>query len=287
MSSQALPPNDAVYFDETIETMPRHELEARQLELLLDLLPHAYECAALVREVWDAAGVHPRDIRTLDDFRERAPFLDKDTLRRWRDERADPYGGLLTVEPSELTAIMSTSGTTGDPTLVPEQWGRGSGPRAIMYRDFWSMGARPGDYVSLVLFTFRGPTYGFVQSLGAIPVLFDFDPAEMERFCELSLELRPTVVYNFGGLLLDAVRDVCARRGFDPRDVFASYKGVVFAGEPLGRRARALAQEWGVQLYEHSAVGDVTASFECPQHDGLHYWEDTAFVECLDLDGAE
>ncbi|MCU1426111.1 MAG: hypothetical protein JWL83_111, partial [Actinomycetia bacterium] len=42
-----------------------------------------------------------------------------------------------------------------------------------------------------------------------------------------------------------------------------------------------------VQLYEHSAVGDVTASFECPQHDGLHYWEDTAFVECLDLDGAE
>jgi phenylacetate-CoA ligase len=121
-----------------------------------------------------------------------------------------------------------------------------------------------------------------VQSLGAVPVLFDFAPAEMERFCELSLEHRPAALYNFGGVLMHAVHDACERRGFDPRDVFSSYKGVVFAGEPLGPRFRALAREWGVELYEHSSVGDVTASFECREHDGLHYWEDTAFVECLD-----
>src|SRR5262249_49404227 len=161
------------------------------LETLLSLLPDAYERAPLVRETWDAGGVHPRDIKTLDDFRERAPFLDKRALRRWRDERGDPYGGLLTADPHDLTAIMSTSGTTGDPTLLPEQWGRGSAPRAVMYRDFWEMGVRPGDRVALVLFTYRGPTYGFVQSLGAVPVLFDFTPDEMERFCELSLRYRP------------------------------------------------------------------------------------------------
>jgi phenylacetate-CoA ligase len=238
-----------------------------------------------VRETWDAAGVHPHDVHSLDDFRALAPFVDKHTLRRWRDTRGDPYGGLLTVAPGELTAVMSTSGTTGDPTLVPEQWGNTGAPRAVMYRDFWGMGVRPGDHVALVLFTFRGPTYGFVQSLGAVPVLFDFDPAEMERFCELSLELRPTALYNFGGILLHAVQEACERRGFDPRDVFASYKGVVFAGEPLGPKFRALAHEWGVELYEHSSCGDVTASFECSQHDGLHFWEDTAFVECLDPDG--
>ena len=114
-----------------------------------------------------------------------------------------------------------------------------------------------------MLFTFRGPTYGLFQGLGTIPILFDFDPQEMERFCELSLAYRPTGLYNFGSVLINAVREVCERRGFDPRDVFSSYKGVVFAGEPLSPRARVLAEEWGVELFEHTSVGDVTAAFEC------------------------
>jgi phenylacetate-CoA ligase len=126
-----------------------------------------------------------------------------------------------------------------------------------------------------------------VQGLGAIPMLFDFDPGEMERLCELSLEYRPTGLYNFGATLIRAVAAACERRGFDPAEVFSSYRGVVFAGEPLGRRSRALAEQWGVELFEHTGVGDVTYAFECAEHDGLHFWEDTVFVESLDPDGAE
>jgi phenylacetate-CoA ligase len=281
-----LPPVDARYFDEEYETMPRARLEQLQEEALLELLPHAYAHAPLVKETWDAAGVHPSEINSLADFRERAPFVDKDALRRFRDERGDPFGGLCTIPPGELTAVMSTSGTTGDPTLVPEKWGGGAGGRpTVITRDFWGMGVRPGDYLALVLFTFRGPTYGLFQGLGTIPILFDFDPAEMARFCELSLRYRPTGLYNFGSVLINAVRDVCEAQRLDPADVFASYNGVVFAGEPLSPRARALAESWGVQLYEHSGVGDVTAAFECEYHDGLHFWEDSAFVEGLELDG--
>jgi phenylacetate-CoA ligase len=280
-----LPPVDSEYYDTEYETMPRPQLLALQEELLLEMLPYAYEHAPLIRETWDAAGVHPRDITNLADFHAAAPFVSKDALRRFRDERNDPYGGLCALPPSELTAVMSTSGTTGDPTLVPEKWGGGGGKPTIITRDFWGLGVRPGDYIALVLFTFRGPTYGLFQGLGTVPVLFDFDPAEMERFCELSLRYRPTGLYNFGSILINEVRDVCARRGFDPADVFASYKGVVFAGEPLSPRARALAEEWGVELYEHTGIGDVTAAFECHAHDGLHVWEDTALVEGLDPEG--
>jgi phenylacetate-CoA ligase len=280
-----LPPPDAVYFDEDSETMPRAQLEALQEALLLEMLPHAYEHAPVIREAWDDAGVRPSDIRSLEDFRERAPFVDKNALRRFRDERGDPYGGICAIAPEELTAVMSTSGTTGDPTLVPEKWGGGAGRPAIITRDFWGMGVRPGDHVALVLFTFRGPTYGLFQGLGTVPILFDFEPAEMERFCELSLRYRPTGLYNFGSFLINAVRDACARRGFDPTDVFASYSGVVFAGEPLSPRARRLARSWGVELFEHTGIGDVTAAFECRAHDGLHVWEDTALVEGIDPEG--
>ena len=209
-------------------------------------------------------------------------------MRRFRDERGDPYGGLLCVDPADLTGVGSTSGTTGDPTLVPEQWGGPLREPSIITRDLWGWGVRPGDFVMLVLFTFRGPTYGLFQhSLQTTPILFDFDPAEMERFCELSRQYRPTAVYNFGSVLINAVKDVCDRRGFDPRDVFSSYVGVTFAGEPLSPRARALAESWGVELYEHGNVGDVTGSFECVAHDGLHAWEDTVLVEGIeeDVDG--
>jgi phenylacetate-CoA ligase len=282
----AIPSAGSKYFNEAVETMTRADLEALQLERLLEVIPIAYERAPLIREAWEAAKVHPRDVRTLDDFRERVPFIDKDAVRRFRDERGDPYGGLLCVDPNDLTGVGSTSGTTGDPTLVPEQWG-GAGPRepSIITRDLWGWGVRPGDYVMLVLFTFRGPTYGLFQhSLHTTPILFDFDPKEMERFCELSLRYRPTAVYNFGSVLINAVKDVCDRRGFDPRDVFSSYVGVTFAGEPLSPRARALAESWGVELYEHGNVGDVTGSFECVAHDGLHAWEDTVLVEGVDDD---
>jgi phenylacetate-CoA ligase len=279
-----LPPADSTYFDAEYETMPRAQLLALQEQLLLEMLPYAYEHAPLIRETWDAAGVHPREIASLDDFRDAAPFVDKDAVRRFRNDRNDPFGGMCAIPPAELTAIMSTSGTTGDPTLVPEKWGGGGRP-SIITRDFWGIGVRPGDHIALVLFTFRGPTYGLFQGLGTIPILLDFDPQEMERFCELSLRYRPTGLYNFGSVLINAVREVCDRRGFDPREVFASYKGVVFAGEPLSPRARLLAEEWGVELFEHTGVGDVTAAFECHAHDGLHIWEDTAFVEGLDPDG--
>lgn len=279
-------PSQSVYFDAAIETMARADLEALQLERLLEVLPIAYERAPLIGETWQAAGVHPRDIRTLDDFRERVPFIDKDMIRAFRDQRGDPFGGLLCVDPHDLTGVGSTSGTTGDPTLVAEQWGGGglTSP-SIITRDLWGWGVRPGDYVMLVLFTFRGPTYGLFQhSLGTTPILFDFDPAEMERFCELSLEYRPTAVYNFGSVLINAVHEVCDRRGLDPRDVFSSYKGVTFAGEPLSPRARTLAESWGVELFEHGNVGDVTGSFECVAHDGLHAWEDTVLLEGIDGD---
>jgi len=281
----SLPPVDQEYYHPEIETMPRADLEALQLERLRDIVTLAYEHSALIHSTWDDAGVHPRDIHTLDDFRERAPFIDKDAVRRFRDEHGDPYGGLLCVPPGALTGASSTSGTTGDPTLVPEQWGgSGDGP-SIITRDLWGWGVRPGDYVALVLFTFRGPTYGLFQnSLGTTPILIDFAPEEMERFCELSLEFRPTALYNIGTVLINAVRDACDRRGFDPVDVWSSYKGVTIAGEPLSPRARNLAESWGMELYEHGNVGDVTGSFECRNHDGLHYWEDTVFVEGIDED---
>jgi phenylacetate-CoA ligase len=277
------------YLQPEIETMARADIEAIQESKLLDLLPYAYERSALIRSTWDEAGVHPRDIKSLGDYKEKAPFISKDAIRVFRDERGDPYGGLLCFDESELTAITSTSGTTGDPTLVPEVWGgeRREDATPALVREFYEIGTRPGDYFTCILFTFRGAFYAMVQSLGAIPVFLDHTPAELPRFVELSLELRPTCLYNFSNVLISELARVCKDMSVDPRDVMSSYHGIVHGGEPLGTRSRELLNEWEVEAFEHTAVGDAGAATECREHDGCHFWEDSVIVEHLDPDGTD
>src|SRR5690242_942806 len=96
-----LPPVDSVYFDAEYETMPRDRLRELQLELLVAQHPYACEHSALVRSTWDDAGITPRDVRTRDDCYEKVPFVSKDAIRHFRDERGDPYGGQLCVPESE------------------------------------------------------------------------------------------------------------------------------------------------------------------------------------------
>ena len=51
-----------MYFQPEIETMPRAELQALQLERLRESLRNAYENVPLYRERFDAAGVTPDDL---------------------------------------------------------------------------------------------------------------------------------------------------------------------------------------------------------------------------------
>ena len=65
---------------EPIETASRDELRAMQLERLQWSVRHAYENVAHYREKCQAEGVHPDDLRTLEDLA-RFPFTTKKDLR--------------------------------------------------------------------------------------------------------------------------------------------------------------------------------------------------------------
>jgi phenylacetate-CoA ligase len=276
------------YFDRATETMPRDRLVALQEERLLgELVPWAYERSPLIRDAWERAGVKPADVQSMDDFREKAPFIDKDAIRRFRDSNADPYGGLLCVDPMKpgvFRAVFSTSGTTGDPTPVPAA---GSGA-SILTREFWEMGVRPGDSFTHMLFTYRGPgIHHTIRGVGATPLFVDHTPFDFGQFFRFSLEFRPTGCYSLSSPLILALEQMGPKMGVDLVDVFSSYKGMIYAGEPLGARARGLLESWGINFYVHTGVGDVGAATECSEHDGCHIWEDIALAEVLDPDGTE
>jgi phenylacetate-CoA ligase len=98
-----------VIFEPELETMPRADLGALQLERLRSLVAYVKERVPLYRN--RLAGVEPDDLVTLDDLR-RLPLTRKDDLR-------DTYPfGMFAVPREEVARIHASSGTTGKLTVV-------------------------------------------------------------------------------------------------------------------------------------------------------------------------
>ena len=275
------------HFDPHAETMPRHEIEALQTRRLEELLPRVYAHSALIRRVWDAAGVSPEDINSLADFKARVPFIDKDAIRAHRDRFGDPYGGIRIVDDSAVETVGFTSGTTGDPTPVPN--GITNAVEVSHLRELWHSGGRPGDYIVHMMFTFRGgqSRNNFYNAAGLTPIMIPHNPTELPFLIQALKTYRPSVLYMLSTPLLIALEQYFEKTGDDPREIFNSVKGASFGGEPLSPRFAALVKDWGLELFEHSSLGDVSGMTECSAHDGMHGWEDLALVECLDDAGHE
>ncbi len=111
-----------MFYQPEIETMPREELAALQLDRLKWSVRHAYENVPFFKESFDSAGVTPDDIASLDDL-SKFPFIVKQDMRD-----AYPYD-LFAVPMKDVARIHASSGTTGQATVVGhtakdlENWG--------------------------------------------------------------------------------------------------------------------------------------------------------------------
>ncbi|MEW4449569.1 hypothetical protein [Qipengyuania sp. JC766] len=110
-----------------------------QLSRLQAFVAHAYDQSPFYRAKYDAAGVHPRDLVSLEDIR-RFPPLEKEELRSHTSE----IQARSTIGMQGLQAV-STSGTTGTPIRVaytPEDTQRRF---AYLYRMLRRFGIQPSS----------------------------------------------------------------------------------------------------------------------------------------------
>lgn len=269
------------FFDPDIETMPRANIERLQESRILQLIPYVYGQSALVREVWEHAGVTPDDIRSLDDFKAKAPFITKDDMRRFRDRHDDPFCGLTCSGPPHLRGVGFTTGTTGDPTPIAHS--DFSIAATAMKRELWQIGVRSNDYFGYMLFTFReGLLLDKFSDAGMIPLTLQHLPQDVPHLVALSRQYRPKALFMLSTPVIMVLDQYQKKTGDDLREAFSSYKGAVFGGEPLNPVFRALVESWGLEIFELSSLGDITTAMECRAHNGLHTWEDLALVEHLD-----
>src|SRR5271168_5218688 len=120
-----------------IEVASRDAIAALQLKRLKWSLAHAYENVPHYRNAFDAAGVHPDDLRELSDTR-RFPFTTK------ADLRANYPFGMFAVPREQVVRIHASSGTTGKPTVVGYSAGDIETWSDVMARSLRASGCRPG-----------------------------------------------------------------------------------------------------------------------------------------------
>lgn len=276
-----LPDRASRYFEPVEETMPRESLAALQDDRLRELVPYVYERSALIRSLWDDAGVRPDDVLGADAFRANTPLFGKDDLRRFRADRGDPFAGLLCVEPHELKVLGSSSGTTGDPAPIPQQ---PLGPLVRgMSRDQWEAGVRPGDRVAFTTFTARSAhAIERFEQIGAIPIFLD-TAGDERLLLDTARRFEPKVIYVLNNISIARIAEIGEEAGIDPKEAFASVEAAMFGGEPMSERSRRLLAEWGLRAHNMTTLGDVTMAAECRAAAGFHAWEDIVLVEHLDV----
>lgn len=266
------------YFNPEIETMPRQQLEQLQLERLKATVAHAMN-SPFYQEKFKELGITPDDIQTLDDVK-RLPFTTKEDLREHY-----PFG-LASVPLKDCVRLHSSSGTTGNPTVVLhtqkdlEEWAN------AVARCLWMVGSRPEDVfqnsAGYGMFTAGlGFQYG-AEKVGMLTV-----PAAAGN-----TKRQIKFIRDFGTTVLHAIPSYASRiyevmkeEECDPRRD-TSLRVLCIGAEPHSEEQRQrIEQNLGVKAYNSYGISEMMGpgvAFECPEQNGLHIWEDYFIVEIID-----
>ena len=264
---------------DAIETASEDELRSVQLQRLKWSLQHAYDNVAHYKASFDAAGVHPDDLKQLSDL-SKFPFTSKQDLR-------DNYPfGLFAVPRRQVSRIHASSGTTGKPTVVGytakdiDTWAN------VVARSIRAAGGRAGDMLHNAfgygLFTGGlGIHYG-AERLGCTVV--PMSGGQTEKQVQLIRDFEPRIIMVTPSYMLNLL-DEMARQGMNPAE--SSLKIGIFGAEPWTGAMRSEIEERAgidaVDIYGLSEVMGPGVACECVESkDGPVIWEDHFYPEIID-----
>lgn len=270
-------------FNPEFEMMSRPEIEKLQLERLQKTVKHCMN-SPFYKKRFDEIGLKPEDIKTLDDIR-RIPFTTKQDLR-------DTYPfGIASVGLDKCVRLHSSSGTTGNPTVILhtqrdiDQWAN------AVARCLHMVGLRPTDVFQNTsgygMFTGGlGFQYG-AERLGMLTV-----PAAAGNTLR-----QIKFIKDFGTTAIHAMpsyaprlREVMDQLGIDPRKD-TKLTTFIIGAEPHSEAQRKRIEEMmGVKAYNSFGMSEMCGpgvAFECKEQNGMHIWEDYYIVEIVNPETLE
>ncbi|WP_251966539.1 phenylacetate--CoA ligase [Parabacteroides sp. AD58] len=265
------------YWQKDIETMGREQLQELQLKRLKETVKLAVN-SPFYKEVFEKNGLTPDSIQTLDDL-QKIPFTTKNDLRTHY-----PFG-MAAIPIQKCVRIHSSSGTTGNPTVVLhsardlDQWAN------QVARCMYMVGLRDTDVFQNTsgygMFTGGlGFQYG-AERLGALTV-----PAAAGN-----TKRQIKFITDFGTTCLHIIPSYATRlaevmyeMGIDPRRDTKLHTVCIGAEPHSEEQRKRIEQLLGVKAYNCFGMSEMNGpgvAFECPEQNGLHIWEDYVIPEII------
>ncbi|MCW4010297.1 MAG: phenylacetate--CoA ligase [Candidatus Bathyarchaeota archaeon] len=276
--------SDSKYWNKTVETMPRKQLRELQYKKLKSQVRHCYDNSPFYQRKFKAAGITPASIKSLDDL-SKIPFTVKTDLR-------DNYPtGLVAVDSAEVVEIHASSGTTGNPIIGAYTKSDMEAWQEIMARSIYTAGGRREDVIHIA-YGYGLFTGGLGFHYGAQKVGAEIVPASSgmtQRQIKLMKDLGVTILCctpSFAVYLAETMNTI----GVNPRKDLKLRLGL-FGAEPWSERTRQRVNEaLGIDAFDVYGLTELCGpgvSMECPEHNGMHIWEDHFIVETIDPETGE
>jgi phenylacetate-CoA ligase len=267
-----------MYWERELETLPPDSLQRLQLERLNATLrqaansPHYGGIAQIGRFVRSG-------VKSLEQIGE-LPFTTKDELR------ANFPWGLLAADKKDVLRLHSSSGTTGNPTVVYHNRHDLDSWANLMARSMFAAGVRDSDVFQNIcgygLFTGGlGFQYG-AEKLGCLSI--PAGAGNSLRQIKLMRDFGTTAAHaipSYLGRLFDVFRE----EGLDPRRDTQLHTLVIGAEPHTEEQRRRIEAMFGVKAYNSFGLTEMNGpgvAFECTEQNGLHIWEDAYVVEIID-----
>lgn len=129
-----------------VETQPWEEVQAMQEDLLVEQVSYLVEYSEFYSERFDEWDLDPANIKSVEDFRQ-LPFTEKSDERDNQVDptRAQPLGPHQAADREDINRIMSSSGTTGEPTFFGLTEDDLDAWIEMCARSVYAAGVRPND----------------------------------------------------------------------------------------------------------------------------------------------
>lgn len=271
------------YFQPEIETASREKILDIQNEKIVKQVRHVYDNVKYYRDLMDAQGVSPDDIKSVDDIK-KLPFLSKEDLRI-----AYPYG-LLGTDLKNCVRIHSTSGTTGKRVVAfytqhdIDLW------EECCARAIVAAGGSSDDVCQVCygygLFTGGSGLHGGSHKVGCLTL--PMSSGNTERQIQFMMDLGATILCctpSYAAYLGESL----AEAGYKPED--NKLRVGIFGAEPwTDEMRRSIEKSLGIKAYDIYGLTETSGpgvAFECEAQDGMHINEDHFYAEIIDPETGE
>ena len=266
---------------EPIEIASIDEIKALQLNRLKWSVNHAYNNVAFYKNKYDEIGIHPSDLKHLEDIK-LFPFTTKEDLRQ-----NYPFK-MFAHKLDDIARIHASSGTTGKPTVVAYTKNDLAMWEHLIERCLRASGMKKGDMLHNAygygLFTGGLGLHGGAEKMGltVVPV----SGGMTARQVQLINDFKPKGITVTPSYILSILDEFRAQE-LDPRK--CSLEVGIFGAEPWTNSMRSEIESQfdmhAVDIYGLSEVLGPGVANECVEaKDGLHVWEDYFYPEIINVE---